>query len=160
MSRSWFRQRPRDKERRRRSDRRSRHVLFTDWRWAVNGRRSLSRRTGEAALTGVDIYEGPLFLLALGIFTLSCLDAAFTITLVRLGIASEANPFMSALLSYDIQTFVNLKIALTGGGLVFLVALADAILLRRVSVRRLMHFLLAIYVAVVGWEIVQFAFFR
>jgi uncharacterized BrkB/YihY/UPF0761 family membrane protein len=135
-------------------------VLFTDWRWAVNGRRSVARRGEEAALNGVDIYERRLFLIALGIFTLSCLDAAFTLTLVRMGIASEANPLMSALLAYDTQIFVNLKIVLTGAGCVFLVALADATLLKRVTVRRLMHVLLGTYIAVVGWEMIQFAFFR
>jgi hypothetical protein len=160
MSLHWFRASQTGTERRRRADRRARHVLFSDWRWAWSGRRCVSRRNGEAAEAGVDLYEPRLGILAITIFLLSCLDAAFTLTLVRAGIAAEANPIMRAILHWDAQVFVNLKIVLTGGGVIFLVSLADALLLRRVRVRRLMNALLATYVVIVAWEIVQLNLFR
>jgi hypothetical protein len=146
-------------ERRRARERRKRHVLFSDWRWAWTGRRRVARRDGEFAENGVDLYEPRLIALAILIFTLSCLDAAFTLVLVGSGIASEANPLMNALLQYDVQTFVNLKIVLTGGGLLFLVVLADSLLLQRVRVRRLLHVLFAAYAVVVLIEISQLILF-
>jgi len=142
-------------ERRQRRDRRVRHVLFADWRWAWVGRRLASRRDGELAEYGVDLYEPRLLALGMLIFALSCTDAALTLILVGRGIATEANPFMAALLRYDVQTFVNLKLVFTGAGVLFLVALADAMFLRLVRVRRLMQFLLATYIAVVTLEVVQ-----
>jgi hypothetical protein len=160
MSLQWLRRvQGSARERRQRLDRRARHVLFSDWRWAWVGRRQASRRNGEAAENGVDLYEPGVLAAGFLIFALSCVDAAFTIILVGSGIATEANPFMDALLKYDVQTFVNLKIVLTGAGVLFLVALADATFLRLVRVRRLMHFLLATYFAVVMLEVVQLHIF-
>lgn len=142
-------------DRRRRSDRRSRHVLFSDWRWAYAGRRKGPRRDGDRAGTGVDIYEPGLFALALAIFLLSCLDAGFTLMLIYGGLGFEANPFMRVLLNYDVQTFVNIKMVLTGAGVIFLVVLADATLLNRIQVRRVMYGVLVAYVAIVVYEIVN-----
>jgi hypothetical protein len=156
MSLEWIRGfRNRSAERRRRRDRRARHVLFADWRWSYEGRRRSGRRTGEYAEAGVDLYEPTLFRLALGIFLLSCADALLTLTLIGRGVAYEANPFMGALLSYDPQTFVNLKIVFTGGGLLFLTAMADSKLLRFVRVRTIMNMLLFTYALVVSYQLMQ-----
>ena len=160
MSLEWIRGvRTRAADRRRRPDRRGRHVLFSDWRWAYTGRRRTSRRGGERAEAGVDLYEPWLFVVALGIFLLSCLDAVLTLSLVKQGPAFEVNPLMSRLLAYDVQTFVNLKIVLTGGGLLFLVTLAESRLLRLVRVRSLMHGVLVAYTAIVAYEALQLGMF-
>jgi hypothetical protein len=143
-------------ERRRRQDRRRRHVLFTDWRWALAGRRERSRRGWEAAEYGVDRYDGQLLVLAIGILVLSCLDAAFTLVLLGRGVASEANPLMRLLISHDQQVFVNLKVVLTGAAVVFMVALADWRFVRLVRVRHIMIAALLAYGALVGFELYHF----
>lgn len=135
------------------ADRRGRHVLFTDWRWAVEGRRRRGRRPEDGADLGVDLYEPSLFLLALGIFLLSCTDALLTLTLIGRGLAYEANPLMRGLMEQDPQLFVNLKIVFTGAGVLFMVALADARLLRFLPVRHIMHGLLVMYSTVVGFQL-------
>jgi len=142
-------------DRRARRDRRARHVLFTDWRWAYAGRRVAGRRSSERALTGVDRYGAGLGALAVAIFVLSCMDAAFTLAIVFGNLGVELNPFMRAVMQYDAQTFVNLKIVLTGAGITFLVVLADAPFLRWIRVRTLMYTLLAMYAAIVGYEIIN-----
>lgn len=141
------------RDRRSGADRRSSHVLFADWRWAVSGRRRAGRRRDETADTGVDIYEPRLGLVALAIFLLSCLDAAFTLTLIWGNLGVEINPFMRALIEHDAQLFVNLKIVFTGAGILFLVALADARFMRRVRVRTLMYGVLLVYSMIVAYEI-------
>lgn len=143
-------------ERRRRRDRRGRHVLFSDWRWAAMGRRSRSRRGDEAAEYGVDRYEPQLFALAIGILILSCLDAAFTLILVGRGVATEINPLMRALMSHDRQIFINLKVVLTGAAVVFMVALADWRFVRAVRVRHIMVATMLGYGTLVAFELYHF----
>ena len=146
-------------DRRDRSDRRARHVLFGDWRWAYSGRRGPGRRASETALTGVDLYGRDLGVLALAIFVLSCLDATFTLAIVLGNLGTELNPLMRAVLEYDAQTFVNLKIVLTGAGITFLVALADARFLRRIRVRTVLYTLLGVYSAIVAYEVINLGVF-
>jgi hypothetical protein len=141
------------RDRRSGADRRASHVLFSDWRWAVTGRRRVGRRREETAETGVDIYEPHLGLIALAIFLLSCLDAAFTLALIWGNLGVELNPFMRTLIERDAQLFVNLKIVFTGAGILFLVVLADARFLRRVRVRTLMYGVLLVYSMIVAYEI-------
>lgn len=154
VSLSWVRRLGRSpRDRRSGADRRSNHVLFADWRWAVSGRRRAGRRHDETADTGVDLYEPRLGLLALGIFVLSCLDAAFTLALIWGGLGVELNPFMRALIERDAQLFVNLKIVFTGAGILFLVALADARFMSRLRVRTLLYAVLLVYSMIVAYEI-------
>jgi len=130
-------------------------VLFADWRWAVNGRRHRGRRRDETAETGVDQYEPGLGLLAVAVFLLSCLDAAFTLALVRGDLGVELNPVMRALIARDTQLFINLKIVLTGAGILFLVALADARFMRLIRVRVVMYGLLLVYSTIVSYEVIN-----
>lgn len=153
MAFEWTRVTKPGGERRVDGDRRGRHVLFTDWRWAIEGRRRRGRRPDDTAHLGVDLYDRSLFILALGIFLLSCTDATLTLALIGRGVAYEANPLMNALMEHDPQLFVNLKIVFTGAGVLFMVALADARLLRFMPVRYIMHFLLVMYASVVGFQL-------
>lgn len=139
-------------DRRQRVERRT-HVLFTDWRYAWRGRRTATRRDGENAEMGTDLYEPQLFVIAVGILLLSAADAMFTLTLIATGQAWEANPLMRVLIQHDVQTFVNLKLALTSGGLLFMVACADMRLLRLFRVRNIMLGLLFLYSGLVAYEI-------
>lgn len=151
---TWFRRTGAEAhDRRRGGDRRATHVLLTDWRWAINGRRRVGRRGDESAESGVDIYEPSIGLVALAVFLLSCLDAAFTLTLIWGNLGVELNPLMRLLLSHDAQIFVNLKIVFTGAGVVFLVALAEARFMRVVRVRMILYTLLLTYAGIVSYEI-------
>ena len=141
-------------DRRRRAERRT-HVLYTDWRWAWRGHRSAARRTSELAEAGVDLYEPGLFALAIGLLLLSAADALFTLQLLSTGAAREVNPLMRSLIRYDVQLFVNLKLALTAGGIVFMVPCADLRVLRIVRVRQILQCLFAIYLALVTYEILS-----
>ena len=104
---------------------------------------------------GVDLYEPVLFVLAVGLLLLSAADALFTLRLLAAGAAREVNPFMRSLIRHDVQLFVNLKLALTASGIVFMVPCADLRFLRIVPVRRILQFLFAIYVALITYEILS-----
>jgi hypothetical protein len=138
-------------ERRRRVERRT-HVLFTDWRYAWSGRRTATRRDDENAEMGTDVYEPQLFVIAIAILLLSAADALFTLTLLGSGHAWEANPLMRVLIQHDVQMFVNLKLVMTAGGLLFMVACADMQLLRVVRVRYVMLGLLFAYSCLGAYE--------
>ncbi|MGH7503361.1 MAG: DUF5658 family protein [Longimicrobiales bacterium] len=129
------------------------HVLFTDWRWALRGRRIATRRYGENAELGTDVYEPSLFLIAIAILLLSAADATFTLMLLGSGHAFEANPLMRALIHHDEQLFVNLKLVLTAAGLLFMVVCADMRLLRVFRVRYVMLGLLFAYAGLVAYEV-------
>ncbi|MCI0437306.1 MAG: DUF5658 family protein [Gemmatimonadetes bacterium] len=143
---------PSRRERRRGAERRT-HVLYTDWRFALNGHRSVPRRTAEPAEAGVDLYEPTLFALALGLFLLSAADAFFTLRILATGLAHEANPFMRSLIHQDVQLFVNLKLAITAAGILFMVPCADVRVFRLVRVRRLLQVLVTMYAVLVTYEV-------
>ena len=59
-------------------------------------------------------------LLILGIFSLSSLDAFFTLMWIKTGLAVEANPLLKDLIAHGDFSFLATKIALTGLGCLFL----------------------------------------
>lgn len=59
-------------------------------------------------------------LLILGIFSLSVLDAFFTLTWIKSGLAVEANPLLQDLIVHGDLSFVGTKVLLTGLGCLFL----------------------------------------
>jgi hypothetical protein len=136
-------------ERRDRHDRRR-----TTWRTFVQGgltpRRRGARRADEH--TGlVDWHEPHLLFLALTILLLNVADAFLTVTLIMQG-ATEANPVMAYVLTDFPQYFAVVKMVLTGGGVVVLVALARARVFRVVRVSTLMHFFVVAYAALITYE--------
>lgn len=140
-------------ERRARLDRRKPYLL-SDWRYAFRGRRRGTRRPGEAATAGTDLYHPRIMILAVLITLLNALDAAFTLQLVLAGAAEEWNPLMRALLHDDVQLFVNLKIAITTSALTFLIVCSNMVILGRLRVERLLWWLLAAYTCVVCYHLV------
>jgi hypothetical protein len=60
---------------------------------------------------------------------------------------------MRVLIQHDVQMFVNLKLVMTAGGLLFMVACADMQLLRVVRVRYVMLGLLFAYSCLVAYEV-------
>jgi hypothetical protein len=136
-------------ERRAVSDRR-RLSLRTFVQSGLTPRRRGGRRDGEHEHL-IDWHEPDLLFLALAILLLSVTDAFFTLTLMTRG-AEEANP----LLAYDLQrypgVFAALKMVLTGGGVLVLVAMARARVFRIVRVRTDLQCFLSGYVVLVGYE--------
>jgi hypothetical protein len=140
-------------DRRASPERRLRSHLLSDWKYAFRGKRRMSRR-GIHEPDFVDLYEPPLLLVTLGILALSVLDAAFTLALIQAGVAVEANPILRWLIAYDVQLFVNLKLVITSAGIVFLVVLSSAPVLKRHRGRIALHALLVLYALVIGYELV------
>ena len=143
------------------SDRRSapdrRHLTF----WSVlyggfRARRRQVRRMSDHALPVLDWHESHLLAIAIGILLLSFADAFLTLNLLFLG-AEEANPLMAALLYHDIAMFTAVKMALTGGGVVLLVALSRLRLFGRIKVVQALYMTLAVYVVLVLYELSMFA---
>jgi hypothetical protein len=142
-------------ERREGADRRLRSHLRSDWTYAFRGRRRSARRVDEES-TFVDLYDPMLLVLAIGILMLSVFDAAFTLTLLQAGVIEEANPLMRWLIEHDTQIFINLKIAITGAAIVFMVLCSNALVAGRVRGRRIMHGVLVVYVLVIVYELLIF----
>lgn len=140
-------------DRRNDPDRRRPH-LTSDWRYALDGRRQRIRRAEDARSAGLDVYHPRLLLLVVAILVLNGLDAVFTLRLVHAGVAEEWNPLMRALLHDDVQLFVNLKVAITSGALLLLVACSQTVILNGIKVERLLHWMLAGYLALVGYHLV------
>jgi hypothetical protein len=101
----------------------------------------------------VDIYEAPQLLLALSILLLSILDAGFTLALIQAGVADEANPFLRWLIAYDVQLFVNLKLVITGAGIVFLMICSNAPVLLGYRGKVALHAVLVLYTLVIVYEL-------
>jgi hypothetical protein len=136
-------------ERRTATDRRT-----LSWRSFVQGglvpRRRAARRDGEHHGL-VDWHAPHLFFLSITILLLSVADAFLTLTLIKHG-AAEANPLMSFVLDEHPQLFGGIKMVLTGGGVLVLVALARAHVFRLVRVEAIMHWFLLAYVALIAYE--------
>jgi hypothetical protein len=113
-------------------------------------RRRGGRRDGEHEHL-IDWHEPDLLFLALAILLLSVTDAFFTLTLMTRG-AEEANPLLAYVLQRYPGVFAALKMVLTGGGVLVLVAMARARVFRIVRVRTVLQCFLAGYVVLVGYE--------
>ena len=140
-------------ERRRLDDRRTKHVLFGDWRWAFKGRRRAARRPGDAVLSGMDHYEGTIVWLALALLVLSGCDATFTLILMREGIVTEWNPFMRSLIETDVQLFANVKTAVTSASVMFMVTCYHGRVLNRIQIGSIFKGIVAGYAVLVTYEI-------
>lgn len=137
------------------SDRRSgddRRALSarTFFQGGLTPRRRGGRRAGEHHVL-VDWHEPHLLFLALTILILSVLDAFLTLTLLTQG-AHEANPILAWLLDNHPGLFAVVKMSLTGGGVLVLVAMARATVFRVVRVVTIMHGFTLAYVALVYYE--------
>lgn len=145
---------PRDPE-----DRRKIHPLFADWRWAFRGRRTAVRRDDDGQEAAVDRYGLKLVITVLSILLLSGLDATFTLILLRHQVVHEWNPLMRVLIEYDVQTFANMKTALTASALILLVPCHGSVVLGRVPVRSLINWLAVGYGVLVIYEITLLSMF-
>ncbi|HVJ30342.1 MAG TPA: DUF5658 family protein [Gammaproteobacteria bacterium] len=136
-------------ERRRGGDRR-RLTLRSFLQGGLNPRRRGGRRAGEQHLP-VDWHEPYLFFLSLTILLLSLADAFLTITLI-MGGAQEANPLLAYVLRDRPEWFAVIKMGLTGGGVLVLVAMARSRLFRIMRVALILQGIFVVYVALIAYE--------
>jgi hypothetical protein len=137
------------------SERRSgverRHTtLRSFFQGGLTPRRRGGRRAGEHHLP-IDWHEPYLLFLALTILLLSVADAFLTITLIMRG-ATEANPLLAFVLNEHPDLFAVVKMALTGAGVLVLVAVARARLFRVMRVGFLLQGIFVCYVALIAYE--------
>ena len=130
---------------------RRRFTLRTIIQGSLTPRRRAGRRDDEHEGL-IDWHEPDLLFLALTIVLLSVTDAFFTLTLLTNG-AVEANPILAYVLDYFPGYFAVLKVALTGGGVLVLVALARSRVFKIVRVRTVLQCFLVAYIALVGYEL-------
>lgn len=119
-------------------------------RGGVTPRRRAGRRAGEQHLP-IDWHEPYLLFLALTILLLSVGDAFLTLTLMMAG-AEEANPFLAFVLRDHPKLFAVVKMALTGAGVVVLVAVARSRVFRIMRVGLVLQGLFVAYVALIAYE--------
>lgn len=132
------------------ADRRERlwHTLLVS---GLAPRRRAGRRAGEHE-SPVDFHEPYLLLLSVLLLTLSVVDAFLTVTLLTRG-AEEANPLLALALGEHPRLFAVVKMALTGIGVVLLVALARTRVLKVIRAGWFLTALVAAYCALVAYEV-------
>jgi Domain of unknown function (DUF5658) len=113
-------------------------------------RRRTGRRAGDHDLP-IDFHEPRLLIPVVTMLLLSTADAFLTVWLMTVG-AEEANPLLAFVLSEHPRLFAIVKMVLTGGGVVLLVALARARLFKLVRVSFFLYGLVAAYFALVAYE--------
>lgn len=136
-------------DRRARTDRRK-----LTWRTFVQGSITPRRRGGRRAdehYALIDWHEPHLLFLAIMILLLSVTDAFLTLTLLARG-ATEANPFLDAVLSRYPEAFAGVKMALTGSGIIILVAMARARIFRIIRTSHVIHWCMLGYVGLILYE--------
>jgi hypothetical protein len=136
-------------ERRRGGDRRE-VTLRTFLQGGFTPRRRGGRRAGEQHLP-IDWHEPYLLFLSLTILLLSVADAFMTITLI-MGGAQEANPLLAVVLRDHPEWFATIKMALTGTGVLTLVAMARCRLFRIMRVGVVLQGIFVAYVALIAYE--------
>lgn len=112
-------------------------------------RRRAGRRAGEHL--PVDFHEPYLLVLSIAMLVLSVADAFLTVTLLTHG-AKEANPLLAFVLDEHPRLFAVVKMALTGLGVVLLVALARTRVFKVVRADWFLTALVAAYLALVAYE--------
>jgi hypothetical protein len=136
-------------DRRRGPDRR-RITLRSFLQGGITPRRRGGRRADEQHLP-IDWHEPYLLFLSMMILLLSVADAFLTITLI-MGGAQEANPLLAFILADHPNLFAVIKMALTGTGVLVLVAIARARLFRIVRVGVILQGIFVAYVALIAYE--------
>lgn len=99
----------------------------------------------------VDFHEPYLLVLSIAMLVLSVADAFLTVTLLTHG-AEETNPLLAFVLDEHPRLFAVVKMALTGFGVILLVALARTRVFKVVRADWFLTALAAAYLALVLYE--------
>ena len=115
-------------------------------------RRRTNRREKDDQSIVLDWYEPRLFVIAMAIILMSCLDAFFTLKLLWMG-GEEINWFMRSLLEHNAQLFLLVKYTITAGGIILLVAFSRMSVLKVLRVRNVLFVTCGIYAALMLYEL-------
>ena len=99
----------------------------------------------------IDWHEPYLLFLSVTILLLSVVDAFLTVTLITGG-AREVNPLIDFVLRVRPEAFAAIKMALTGTGVLVLVAVARARLFRVMRAGMVLQGVFVAYVALIAYE--------
>jgi len=131
---------------------RRRKLMFSLVYGGLRPRRRTGRRTGDRYRPIIDWHGPGLLVSSVLVLVLCVVDAFLTLWLITDG-AIEANPLMAPLVHGDIRGFAITKLALTGGGIVTLVALANFRIFRLIRVGAVVHTILLAYLVLVSYEL-------
>ncbi len=131
---------------------RRRRFMFSLLYGGLQPRRRLGRRAGDRYRPIIDWHGPGLLASAVLVLVLCVVDAFLTLWLMAGGFV-EANPLMAPLVAGDARHFAVTKLALTGGGVLVLVALAQFQVFRVIRAGALVHTILAAYVVLIGYEL-------
>ncbi len=118
----------------------------------LHTRRRLGRRASDHALPIVDWHDPHLLAVSMTILLLCSADAWLTLMLLTRG-ATEANPFMAALIERDLAVFTGAKMLLTGLGVALLVVLARVRVAGPLRAWHLLYVILAGYGWLIAYEL-------
>lgn len=119
-------------------------------------RRRAGRRATDHHRPVIDWHGPGLLTSSILILLLCAADAFLTLLLLTHG-AYEANPVMALFVYDDVRTFAALKMALTGGGVLALVAVAGFRVFGFMRVGMILHAVLVGYAALIAYECVLLA---
>jgi len=131
---------------------RRRKLVFSLVYGGLRPRRRIGRRASDRHRPIIDWHGPGLLASSVLVLVLCVVDAFLTLWLMTDG-AIEANPLMAPLVAGDGQRFAIAKLALTGGGVLTLVALANFRVFRRIRVGALVHTILIAYLVLVSYEL-------
>jgi uncharacterized protein DUF5658 len=141
---------PESRERRTNRDDRRAMTLKTFLRGGLVPRRRGGRRATDGELP-VDFHEPYLLILAVVMLGLSVADALLTVKLMTDG-AEETNPLLAFVLNEHPRLFAVVKMALTGAGVVLLVAVSRMRVFRVVRAGVFLPLLALAYLGLVAYE--------
>ena len=141
-----------DQERRVRARDRRENFLYSLWYGGLRPRRRAGRRIDDRERPIVDWHDPVLLASSLLILMLCVADALLTLMLISAG-AREANPLMALFVYGDARRFVLTKLALTGGGVLLLVACARFRVFRLLRADTIVHGLLFAYLLLITYEL-------
>ena len=132
-------------------DRRAK-LVFSLVYGGLRPRRRTGRRAADHHRPIIDWHGPGLLASSVLVLVLCVADAFLTLWLMTAG-AIEANPLMAPLVAGDGQSFAIAKLALTGGGILTLVAMANFRIFRLIRVGSLVHTVLFGYLLLVSYEL-------
>ncbi len=120
--------------------------------WGTKGQRLSGRRQGDLLNTFVDRYSPRVRYFSIGLLILSVLDALFTLRILEKG-GVELNPFMGALIAFDIGWFLFVKIAMTAAALFTLLIFYHFSWMRVLRVSHIIYGAFVMYAILIQYEI-------
>jgi hypothetical protein len=138
-------------ERRSAPDRRKR-TIYSLYYGSFNPRRRSPRRTDARSLRDLDWHHPIWLAVAMLIVTLSCVDAALTLSLMEHG-AYEVNPIMAPIVGGSPLVFTLIKVGLTAGGVVLLTLTARMRAFGRIPVSFFLYAVLIAYGTLIVYEL-------